>query len=185
MSKEVIKQLEEKVKEITESFRQEIIGLRTSRPSPSLVENIPVEAYGGYQPIKYLANINILPPNVILIEPWDKTILGNIKKAIESSNLGVSPILETNLIRIVLPPLTKERKEELIKILSLKKEEFRIKLRQVREKILLEIKQLFENKEISEDEKFRLKEEVQKIIDKGNEKLDELELNKKREIEES
>lgn len=185
MPQPLLKKLEEEIKIITDNFHQEILGLRTSRPSASLVENIAVEAYGGYQPIKYLANISIIPPNVIVIEAWDKSILGNIKKAIENANLGINPQQEASLIRICLPPLTKERKEELIKLLSIKKEEFRIKIRQARENALEKVKEMFEKKEISEDEKFRLKEEIQKIIDKGNEKLDEYELNKKKEIEES
>lgn len=185
MPQALLKQLEDKIKNITDSFHQEILTLRTSRPSASLVENIPVEAYNGIQPLKHLANISIMPPNSIIVEPWDKSILTNIKKAIETSNLGISPQLEANFIRVSLPPLTKERKDELIKILSAKKEDFRIKIRQAREDSLEELKNLFEKKEISEDEKFKLKEEIQKIVDKGNEKLDDLELNKKREIEES
>ncbi len=185
MPQELLKKLEEEIKRVTEEFHQEIMGLRTSRPSSALVENIPVEAYGVFQPIKHLANISLMPPNGIIIEPWDKTILNNIKKAIETSNLGLSPQLEGNIIRILLPSLTKERKEELIRVLSVKKENFRIKIRQKREDALEEVKNLFENKKISEDEKFRLKEEIQKIVDKGNEKLDEYENNKQREIEES
>ncbi|MGB9680608.1 MAG: ribosome-recycling factor [Minisyncoccia bacterium] len=184
MPQELLKKLEEKIKNIANNFYSDILTLRTSRPSPSLVENISVEAYGGIQPIKHLANISIIPPNVIIIEPWDKSLLANIKKAIETTNIGISPQLEANTLRLYLPPLTKERKEELIKILSAKKEDFRIKIRQAREEALEELKNLFEKKEISEDEKFKLKEEIQKIVDKGNEKLDDLELNKKKEIEE-
>lgn len=185
MTEALLKKLEENIKNIADNFHQEILSLRTSRPTASLVENILIEAYGGYQPVKHLANISIIPPNVIVIEPWDKSVLNNIKKAIETANIGVSPQLEANLVRISLPPLTKERKEELIKILSAKKESFRIKIRQARENALEEVKKLFEKKEISEDEKFKLKEDIQKIIEKGNEKLDEYELNKKREIEEN
>lgn len=184
MSSEITKNLEKAAQEITESFHSEILSLRTSRPSPSLVENISVESYGNFLPLKHLASISIMPPNIISIEPWDKSLLNNIKKAIEASNLGLTPQLEANQLRLYLPSLTKERKEELIKILNLKKEDFRIKLRQLREETLQNIKELFEKKEISEDEKFRLKDEIQKIIDKSNEKLDEYETNKKKEIEE-
>jgi len=185
MSSEITKNLEKAVEEVTQSFHEAILTLRTSRPSPSLVENISVESYGSFSPLKHLASIAIMPPNVITIEPWDKSLLNNIKKAIEVSNLGLSPQIDGNQLRLYLPPLTKERKGELIKLLNLKKEEFRVKLRQLREDALENIKELFDNKEISEDEKFRLKEEIQKIIDKGNEKLDEYEANKKKEIEEN
>jgi len=185
MVTDLVKKLEDNILKITNSFHEEILTIRSSKPSASLVENISIEAYGSASLLKHLASISIIMPNIIVIEPWDKSILSNIKKSIENSNLGFNPQMEGNEIRIYLPPLTKERKEELIKILNSKKEEFRIRIRKAREETLEELKDLFEQKEISEDEKFKAKEEIQKIIDKGNQKLDEYESIKVKEIMES
>jgi len=181
-SQEIIKKFQEISTKITQDFKVSIQGIRTSRPNTLLVENIKVESYGNPTPLKQIASISIVPPNVIIVEPWDKNIINDIKKAISQSSLGVTPQVDNNQIKIYLPPLTQERKEQLIKTLNAKKEEYRIKLRKEREEVIEEIEKSYKQKEISEDEKFRLKEEVQKIIDKTNRQLDEYEEKKITEI---
>lgn len=180
-----LKNFEEKANILITQFSEDILGLRTGRPSTALVENIKVECYNTQSPLKHLASLTIVLPNIIIIEPWDASIVSNIEKAITASSLGINPTIEGKQIKIFLPPLTKERKDALIKLLNSKKEETRVKLRKIREEIVEEIKTSFGNKEISEDEKFRLLEEVQKIIDKINKMLDEKTENKTKEILES
>lgn len=180
-----LNQLEEKITIFLNQFSEEITSLRTSRPSASLVENIKVFCYNTDNLLKHLASISIVLPNIIIIEPWDLNIIKDIEKAINNSNLGLTPNVEGRQIKLFLPPLTKERKEALIKVLNSLKEDTRIKIRKAREEILEMIKQDFEDKKISEDEKFRLLNEVQKVIDKYNKILDEKVEKKSHEIMES
>jgi len=186
-----IKNFEEKTNLLIDQFKEEILALRTSRPSAAQVENIKVECYNTQSPIKHLASISIILPNIIIIEPWDATIVPNIVQSLASSSLGINPAVEGRpacagrQIKLFLPALTKERKEALVKVISSIKEEHRVHLRKTREEIVAVIKKEFELKAISEDEKFRLLEEVQKVVDKTNKALDEAAEKKEKEILES
>jgi len=180
-----LKNFEDKTSALITQYTDEILSLRTGRPTAALVENIKVECYNSQSPLKHLASIAIVLPNIIIIEPWDAAIVSDIGKALTSSALGINPIVEGKQIKLFLPPLTKERKNTLIKLLNNEKEETRIKLRKTREDVVAEIKTAFDNKEISEDEKFRLLEEIQRIVDKTNKTLDEKTEIKGKEILES
>ncbi len=178
----LIEKFKEQTQKLSEDFFNEILGFRTSRPTTALVDNIKVDCYGSLSPLKHIASISIKLPNVIIIEPWDEELVASVKKALESSSLGITPSQEGKQIKLFLPPLSKERKDELIKLIGLAKEEYRVKLREMRDKLLGEIKEKFDKKEVSEDEKFRLKEEVQKIIEETNKSLDNKEKQKTDEI---
>jgi len=178
----LIEKFKEQTQKLSEDFFNEILGFRTSRPTTALVDNIKVDCYGSLSPLKHIASISIKLPNVIIIEPWDEELVASVKKALESSSLGITPSQEGKQIKLFLPPLSKERKDELIKLIGLTKEEYRVKLREMRDKLLGEIKEKFDKKEVSEDEKFRLKEEVQKIIEETNKSLDNKEKQKTDEI---
>ncbi|MGB9763258.1 MAG: ribosome recycling factor [Minisyncoccia bacterium] len=180
-----LKILEDKINNFINQFQEEITSLRTSRPSSSLVENIKVFCYNTETPLKHLASISVVLPNIIIIEPWDASIIKDIEKAIANSNLGLTPTIEGKQLKLFLPSLTKERKEALIKILNSLKEDTRIKIRKAREETIEEIKQDFGEKKISEDDKFKLLEEVQRIIDKYNKILEEKTEKKSQEIMES
>jgi len=181
----LLKNFEDQINLLVTQFSEDILGLRTGRPTTALVENIKVECYNNQSPLKHLASIAIVLPNIIIIEPWDASIVPNIEKAITTSSLGINPTVEGKQIKIFLPPLTKERKDTLIKLLNNKKEDARVKLRKEREETVAQIKTAFDHKEISEDEKFRLLEEIQKMVDKANQTLDEKTENKTKEILES
>jgi len=181
----MINQFKEQAQKIAEDFYNEILSYRTSRPNPVLVENIKVDCYGAQSPLKNIASISIFPPNGIVIEPWDQNLISFIKKAIDASPLGLNAVVDAKQVKLFLPTLDKEKKEELKKAIGIKKEEFRIKLRKLRELFLEDLKDKFDKKEISEDEKFRLKEEVQRIIEEINETFDKHEEKKIKEIEES
>jgi ribosome recycling factor len=184
-SDDLIKHFEEIIDLLIKEFKEEILALRSSRPSSSQVENIKVECYNSQSLIKHLASISIVLPNIIIIEPWDQNIVPNIVKALASSALGINPTIDGRQIKLFLPVLTKERKEALVKILNSIKEEYRVRLRKHREEIISEIKKQYEDKVISEDDKFRLLDEIQKIIEKTNKILDEAAESKEHEILES
>jgi len=178
----LIQKFKEQTKKLSENFFNEILCFRTSRPTTALVDNIKVDCYGSLSSLKHIASVSIKLPNVIIIEPWDQGLIASVKKALEASNLGLTPSQEGRQIKLFLPPLSKERKDELVKLISAKKEEYRVELREIRDKLLGDIKQEFDKKEISEDEKFRLKEEIEKIVEQTNKVLDSQEKKKTDEI---
>ena len=178
----LIEKFKEQTKKLSEDFFNEILGFRTSRPTTALVDNIKIDCYVSLSPLKHIASTLIKLPNVIIIEPWDEEVISFVKKALESSNLGLTPSQEGKQIKLFLPPLSRERKDELVKLIGSTKEEYRVRLREIRDKLLGEVKEEFDKKEISEDEKFRLKEEIQKIIEQTNKSLDSQEKQKADEI---
>lgn len=164
---------------VVEGLKKEITVLRGNRPSPALVENLKVDYFGQLLSIKQLGSISIVPPREIDVNVWDINAIPGIIKAIEASGLSVN--IEGKLIRINLPPLTEERRQDLIREAKKIGERFRIQLRSRRDEVNKEISRLFEEKEINEDQKFKLKEEIQKQIDKVNQEIEEI---LKRKIEE-
>lgn len=181
---EVLEKFKNELLKIEDSLKIEISSLRVGRASPALIENILVGCYGSKSPIKQLASISVPEPRMLVIEPWDKKILPDLEKAILSSNLGLSPIVDKNLIRINIPALTEERRKAIIKILNSKLEEAKIKFRNSRDGAIKEAGELFDDKKITEDEKFKLKEEIQKIVNTMSENLEKLLKLKEKEIQE-
>jgi len=177
-----LKNFDNQLKKTIENFKSQMASLRTNRASPSLIEDILVEYYNTKMPLKSLALINVSPPNVLMVQPYDLMSIDAIVKAIQASPLGVQPAKEGNLIRIVLPPLTEERRRELTKIVSQKQEETRINIKKAREELMKEVEEAFDQKEISEDQKFHLKEEAQKLVTETNKIIDELAAKKEEEI---
>ncbi|KKU15168.1 MAG: Ribosome-recycling factor [Parcubacteria group bacterium GW2011_GWB1_45_9] len=169
---------------IVESLRNELIGTRGNRPSPKMIENIPVDAYGQKMTVKQLGSITIVPPREIDITVWDKEAVNFVAKAVEASPLGVTANVEGNLIRLNLPTLTEERKKEIIKMVKSTAEEHRIKIRAARDEANKKIKDDERDKKINEDESFKLKEKVQKSVNDANKKIEEVVLAKIKEIEE-
>lgn len=172
----------QKLEKIIEHLKQEVASLRTDRATPALVENLEVEYYGAKTPLKALAAISAPEPRTLAIQPWDKNALPAIEKAIQNSQLGLNPVADRDAIRLTIPPLTKERRRELTKLLGRHLEDARIQVRREREEMLKEIDRQEKEKEISEDEKFRQKNEVQKIVDEINKKIEELGFAKEKEI---
>jgi ribosome recycling factor len=181
---DILKDLDLKIKESLKYLKNQLSGIRGSRPTSKLVEDIPVEYFGQKLAIKQLGSINILPSREIQISVWDKNAASAVLKAIESSNLNVGANLEANSIKINLPPLSGERRQELIKIAKKETEEIRIRIRGIRDETNKEINRRFEEKEITEDDKFKLKEKVQEKIDEINEEIEKILENKIKEIEE-
>ena len=182
MYKEIIEKIKPILDKAVEYLRTELAGLQAGRATPSLVEDLEVECYGQKMTLKQLGAIHMPEPRSLVIQPWDKNILQDIERAIRNSNLDLSPIVEGDSIRLKIPPLTEERRKELVKIVQEKAEEVRISIRRQREEAWRRIQQLEQNKEISEDEKFRAKDELQKVIDEYNQKVEEIKKKKEEEI---
>lgn len=157
----------QKMQRALEVIRSDLATLRTGRATPSLVENIEVLVYGGAQKLKLieLASITTPDPHLILITPWDQSIIGDIAKGIQVANVGLNPVPDSTTIRITIPPLSEERRLELVKMMHQKLEGGRVMIRQIRHDLMSEIKRAYDNKELIEDDMKRVAEELQKLTD--------------------
>jgi ribosome recycling factor len=182
MYQEVIDSKKNDFEQAVESLTLEFGKTRTGRASASLVENILVESYGTKMPLKQLASIAVTDARTITVNPWDKKNISEIESALRKSDQGFNPANDGQLIRINLPPLTEERRKELVKVVSQKAEEARVLIRSTREAAWKEIQNLEQEGKISEDDKFRGKEKLQKIVDEYNEKIEEIRKRKEKEI---
>ncbi|MFA5098596.1 MAG: ribosome recycling factor [Candidatus Paceibacterota bacterium] len=176
--------LEQKIKQALDYFKNQMLSIRGGRSNAKLVEDIAVDYFGQKMPIKQLGSISVVPPREIHISVWDKNAASAVLKAIDSSNLNVGTNLDGNIVRVSLPPLSGERRIELTKLVKKETEDAKIKIRGLRDEENKEISGRFDAKEIGEDEKFKLKEKVQGIIDKANEEIESILESKIREIEE-
>jgi ribosome recycling factor len=182
MIEELLKDAEKRMSKAVEVLKGEFAGLRTGRASTVLVEDIKVDYYGTPVTIKQIAQIAVPEPTQITIQPWDTSVIPNIEKAIRESDLGVQPQRDGNIIRINLPPLTEERRRELVKKAGKLAEQARIAIRNVRHEVMKELDKLKKEGGFSEDDIKRAKEELQKITDKFTKKVDELLSKKEEEI---
>jgi ribosome recycling factor len=171
-----------RIEEVEDWFKNEISLLRTGRASPALVENIQVDYYGTKSPLKSIASISVEDARTLAIKPWDKEAILPIQQAVGGSELGVQAVPEKDVLRIIFPELTEERRESLLKLLKDKLEEARISLRREREEVWRDIQDKEKEKEISEDDKFRLKDELQELVDGGVKKLEEIASRKEKEV---
>jgi len=175
---ELIKNIEKKLKDLISKFKPEISSIRTNRPNTEFLENLRVSYFDQALLLKQLASISIVPPREIQISVWDKSALLNILKAIEESGLGLTPNVDDQVIKLNMPPLTSERREEVVRLVKKMTEENRIRVRGARDEVMKEIKKMEEEKNITEDQEFKLKERVQKLVQGTNQELEDL-LNKK------
>jgi len=182
MKEKIVKEAESKMKKILDFFIHEIGKLRAGRASLSLLEEILIEYYGSKLPINQLATITIPQPQLIVIQPWDKSILDKITKAIQSSNLGLNPISDKDIIKIPIPPLSEERRKEIVKVLYKMSEEAKIEIREERRKSNEELKKMEKEKKISEDDMHKGIEEIQKLTDKYIKEIEDKTKNKEKEI---
>jgi ribosome recycling factor len=172
------------LRETEEWLKREFTGIRTGRAAPAILDSIKVEAYGSDMPINQVANISIEDARMLRISPWDSSVTKSIEKAIMVSDLGLSVTVDDKGLRVIFPDLTSERRQTLIKIAKQKLEDAKVAIRGEREKAIKEIDRMEKDKEISEDEKFRLKTDLQKILDDANKALDEVFVKKEKEISE-
>ncbi len=176
------KEIKEKLEKVLEHLQEELTILRVGRATPSLVENIQVNYYNTLTPLIQMATINTPETKLILIQPWDKTALKDIEKAIQESSLGINPVVDGEVIRLSIPPMTEERRKELSKIVHEKTEDTKKKIRGVREDVMRDLKNKKNKNDISDDEFYNSQEELQKIIDEYNQNIKHLSEEKEKEV---
>jgi ribosome recycling factor len=182
MIEETLKDAEHRMQSAVSALDRELSTIRTGRARPSLVEGLKVEYYGTLTPLNQMATINAPEPRMITIQPFDKTQLGTIEKAIQKSDLGLTPTNDGNIIRLVIPALTEDRRKEMVKQVHKKAEEARVAVRNVRRDSLDHLRKAQHAKDITDDDERRAQERLQKVTDRyvgevdshGNEKEKEL-----------
>jgi ribosome recycling factor len=182
MKEEVLKESKEKMGKAVDNLKRELSKLRTGRATPALLEGIKVDCYGSTMPLEQVASISVPEPRLITVQPWDQTIAPQLEQAILKPELGLTPNFDGKVIRISIPPLTEERRKELVKHLHHVAEEHRVAVRNVRRDANEAVKKLFKDKLISEDEERRALEEIQKMTDSYIGKIDQLSKVKEKDI---
>ncbi len=182
MIEEVIADTRSRMEKAMESLQRELTAVRTGPASPSLVERVHVEQYGTEMPLNQLANIAIPEARMITITPWDKSAIGAIEKAIRKSELGLNPTNDGSMIRIAIPPLTEERRKQMVKVVHTKVEDAKIAVRNIRRDSIAQAKELKDEKMIGEDEERRAETQIQEITNKFTARADEIGKDKEREV---
>jgi len=180
--KEAIVDGEERMGKAIEALRRELATIRTGRANPSLVEHIRVEYYGTPTPLKQLASVTVPEARLLTIQPWDKSSLSAIEKAIQKSDLGLNPNNDGSVIRLAIPQLTEERRKDLVKVVHKKVEEGHVAIRNIRRDAHEMLRDFKKEKEISEDQEFNAQEELQKITDRFIADADKIGEEKEREL---
>ncbi len=178
----VLKTATQKMEQAIEGIRHEMVSIRTGKASPALIENLQIEAYGSKMPLIQLATITAPEPRLLVIQPWDKSIIKSILKAVQSSDLGLTPLHDSNVIRVPIPPLNEERRKDLVRLAHKITENGRVSIRHTRKEANDQVKKTEKKHQISEDEAHSGMDEVQKLTDKYIEKMDELLKAKEEEI---
>lgn len=182
MVNEAQQTMEEKMKSSLKVFRADLATVRTGHATPALIEHIKVEYAGVPTPLNQIAGISAPEAGLLVIQPWDKSSISNIEKAILKSELGLNPSNDGNIIRIGIPPLSEERRQELIKIVHKRVEERRIAVRNIRHEAMTELKKLEKDKEISQDDHKRAQDQMQKITDAFMAEIESLGEEKEKEL---
>jgi ribosome recycling factor len=182
MHRQIIDKIKPDLDKGIEFLREELMKIRAGRANPSLVEDIKVDVFGTKMSIKEIASVVVSDQRQLLIQPWDPSYIQPIERAISSSDLGINPITDKTSIRISLPPLSDEYRQQLVRLVATKEEDARKTIRHFREKAQNEIQEAFKNGEVSEDDKFKSKEDLQKIVDEYSGKIKKMGENKTEEI---
>jgi ribosome recycling factor len=182
--KEIIRDSEGKMKKSLEASRRNFSEIRTGRANPHMVEGLHVDYYGTPTVLKSLAQITVPDARLIVIQPWDASVIPEIEKTIQKSSLGITPFNDGKLIRLQIPQLTQERREEMRKVVKAMAEDGRVSLRTIRRDTNEAIKKLESDKAIAEDERFKAQDEVQKMTDKHMAELENLLKEKEKELTE-
>jgi len=182
MIEQILSDVTNKMQKATDALTRDLATIRTGRATPALVENIKVDYHGVPTPINQIASISIPEAKMIVIQPWDRTSIRSIEKAILISELGFNPTSDSNVIRINIPPLTEERRKELTKLVHKRLEETRVTLRNMRREGIEKFRELEKNKEISQDQHKRAAEQVQKLTDSFIQQVNQIGQNKEAEI---
>ncbi|MFO7289596.1 ribosome recycling factor [Planifilum fulgidum] len=182
MLEDVKKRSAEKMEKAIQVLKRDLASMRAGRATPALLEKVTVSYYGSEMPVNQLASISAPEPRLLVVQPWDKSALPEIERAILKSELGLTPTNDGNVIRIAIPALTEERRAELVKVVKKSGEEAKVAIRNVRRDANEEIKKMGKNGEISEDDVRRGQDEIQKLTDRYIREVDEVIAAKEKEI---
>ncbi len=182
MKNKVISETDRKMDKAVQAFERDLAHVRTGRASAALLEGITVDYYGTQMPINQVASISVPESRLLTVQPWDANVLPDIEKAILSSDLGLTPSNDGKIIRVNIPPLTEERRKDLVKIVKKMAEESRVAVRNCRRDAIDKLKGQKKNKEISEDEMYKLQDEIQKLTDDHVKTIDQILQEKEKEI---
>ena len=182
MTKDVIKSAEDKLKKTLEALQKDYGTLRAGRATPSLLDKVMVDYYGTATPVNQIANVTVPEPRMIMIKPYDRSSLKDIERAIQKSDLGLTPNSDGTTIRLAIPQPTQERRKELVKVVSKKAEDAKVAMRNIRRDANEAIKKLEKGKEITEDDRKDAQEEMQKLLDKYIKLVDGARATKEKEV---
>jgi ribosome recycling factor len=182
MSREILLNADAKMRKAVEALRKDLASLRTGRATPALVDQIRVEYYGVPTPLNQVATITVPEARLIVIQPWDKSVLTKIEKAILKSDLGVNPVNDGNVLRLQIPPLTEERRKQLVKMVRKRVEEGRVALRNLRREAMEELREQEKNKKLSQDEHKRALEQLQRLTDSFISQVEQIGQSKETEL---
>lgn len=183
VSKQLEKEVRAQMEKAVEAMKRELAELRTGRANPKMVEGLRIDYYGTQTLLKDLAAISVPEARLIVIHPWDPTCIPNVEKAIMQSQLGITPANDGKLIRLSVPQLSEERRKEMVKVVKKIGEEGRISLRTVRREFNERVKVFEKDKKITEDEKFKLEAEIQKMVDTFSKDIEKHLADKEKELE--
>lgn len=172
----------ERMERALEAMRREFAGVRTGKASPALLESVRVEAYGGHMPLNQVGTVSVPEPRLLTVQPWDRSLIKAIEKALQESDLGLNPSNDGSLIRIPIPALTEERRREYVRLLHKMAEEGRVAIRQARKDANDEIKQRQKDGELSDDDARREQDDVQKLTNQYVERVEDLLKRKEAEV---
>ena len=182
MYKQLIESKTKEFEKALEHFLSDLNAVRTGRASPQLVENLPVDSYGTKTPLKNVASITVPDHRSLAIQPWDRSLLPAIEKAIQSSSIGIQPVNDGAYVRLNMPALNEERRKELVKVIKGHAETARVRLRNIREEIWKEVGRAVKEKKLTEDDKYNAEKELKKTIDGYNAEIEEMLKRKEAEV---
>lgn len=182
VARETIQKTQNEMHRVLDFVRKELSGLRIGRASATLLDGIQVNAYNARMPINQVATVSTPQPNLIMVQPWDKTLAGEIGKAILASNLGLNPVTDATGVRIPIPPLSEERRREVVKVAHKIAEQGRVEIREMRRKANEDIKKAEKEKRVSEDDMHHVINDIQKQTDNAIREVDNLLAAKEKEI---
>jgi len=184
MLDELLTELNSRMQKAIDGLARELAAIRAGRATPALLDNIVVDYHGSPVPLYQLATMSIPEANLIIIQPWDRTSLRDIERAILTANIGLNPMNDGNVIRVVIPPLSEERRNELVKLVSKRVEERRIAIRNIRRDGIEKLRSMEKNKEISEDELKNNTKKIDQLTEACVDRVSELGQSKEKEIRE-
>lgn len=182
MLEQIRKDANNRMNKSVESLRSELARLRTGRASVALLEHIKVDYYGNATPLNQVAAVNVADARTLSISPWDKSVVPAVEKAVRDADLGLNPVTTGEVIRVPLPPLTEERRKEMIKVVRTEGENGRVAIRNIRRDANNKLKEMLKNKELAEDEEKRAQDEIQKLTDRHIAEVDKLVAAKEKDL---